>query len=170
MVQFELVGNDVCNGHPGFEHMTTTTEFKTNILKIWNFLDTKLPKGSRMVVSGVVNGSVLYDTLHDKISPFWVPYPDFYDFLNCLEISPCWGWMNSDKAARDGTTQRAMELNQVYRDIIKEYKFTNFEVLYLDVPMEEVFARANQMGFTNQDCIEPVDGFHPSQLTNYLIT
>lgn len=122
-----------------------------------------------MIVTGLANGSILYDTLSNKMNPFGVPYPVFYDFLNCLEISPCWGWMNSDKAARDGTTARAMDLNKVYLELIEQYKFKNFEIVYLDVPMDEVFKRANEMGFTDQDCIEPVDGFHPSQLTNYLL-
>jgi acyloxyacyl hydrolase len=122
-----------------------------------------------MIVTGVADGRILYNTLKDKIAPIGVPYPVMYDFLNCLEISPCWGWMNSDAAARDGTTARAVELNDVYRDIIATTTFKNFDILYQDVPMEEIFARAESMGFTPQDCIEPVDGFHPSQLTNYLI-
>lgn len=102
-----------------------------------------------MIVTGLANGSILYDTLSNKMNPFGVPYPVFYDFLNCLEISPCWGWMNSDKSARDGTTARAMELNKAYLELIEQNKFKNFDIVYLDVPMDEVFKRANEMGFTD---------------------
>ena len=34
-----------------------------------------------------------------------VQYKDLYDYLNCLEISPCTGWMNSNETLRDLTSQ-----------------------------------------------------------------
>jgi len=48
--------------------------------------------------------------------------------LNCLEISPCAGWMNDNAAIRDATTARAMELNEVYKDIIATKKWKNFDI------------------------------------------
>lgn len=36
LVFLELIGNDVCSKHPEVEHMTSTTEFKSNILTILN--------------------------------------------------------------------------------------------------------------------------------------
>ena len=105
--------------------MTTPEEFYKNILEIWKFLDTviyiyfltitqKLPKGSHMVVLGLADGTVLYDTLHDKLHPIGVDYTTFYDFLNCNVMSPCAGWMNSDPSSRAATTVRANQLNSVY--------------------------------------------------------
>jgi len=35
IINFELIGNDVCNGHPNFESMTTPEEFRENILYYW---------------------------------------------------------------------------------------------------------------------------------------
>ena len=122
-----------------------------------------------MVVAGLADGTVLYDVLKDQMNPLGVKYPVIYDFLNCLGISPCWGWCNSDPVARYGTTARAEELNQVYRELIANYTFQNFDILYMDIPQDEIFARAESMGFSKRDCIEPVDGFHPSGLANYLM-
>lgn len=82
-------------------------------------------------------------------------------------MSPCWGWMNSDPVIRAATSQRAAELNQVYRDIIASTTFNNFDVVYYDVPILEAVERAIQNGYEAHDIIEPVDGFHPSQLANY---
>jgi len=107
LVFMELIGNDVCNGHHGFDSMTTPAEFYTNILKLLNYLDTVLPAGSHVVSVGLGNGSLLYDLLHDQLHPIGVTYTDVYDYLNCLGISPCWGWMNSNDTVRAYTTERA---------------------------------------------------------------
>jgi len=107
LVFMELIGNDVCSGHHGFDSMTTPAEFYTNILKLLNYLDTVLPAGSHVVSVGLGNGSLLYDLLHDQLHPIGVTYTDVYDYLNCLGISPCWGWMNSNDTVRAYTTERA---------------------------------------------------------------
>jgi acyloxyacyl hydrolase len=109
--------------------MTQPSNFKENILEIWSFLDTvifyiyifylihlfnkkkKLPKGSHIIVLGVADGRVLYDTLSNKIHPIGIDYNTFYNFLNCNKKSPCHGWMNTDSDIRDATSKRAMELN-----------------------------------------------------------
>lgn len=62
MIFWELVGNDVCNGH-GPDHMTKPAAFRENIIKLWDKLNTLVPKGSHMVVTGVVDGRVLYECL-----------------------------------------------------------------------------------------------------------
>jgi acyloxyacyl hydrolase len=46
-----------------------------------------------------------------------VTYSHYYDFMNCLESSPCFGWMNSNAYWRNATTARAEELNQVYSQV-----------------------------------------------------
>jgi len=46
--------------------MTHPDEFKANILALWNKLDTLVPAGSHIVVSGVADGRILYDCLHDR--------------------------------------------------------------------------------------------------------
>ena len=46
-----------------------------------------------------------------------VTYAHYYDFMNCLQTSPCFGWMNSNAYWRNATTARAEELNQVYSQV-----------------------------------------------------
>lgn len=67
-----------------------------------------------------------------------VTYAAFYDYLNCLEISPCAAWMNSNETYRNGASERAAELNQVYLEIIDEYNFTRFDMAYFDYPIFDV--------------------------------
>jgi len=102
IVFIELIGNDVC-GPTDFEGMTTPAEFKTNILYLLNYLDTVLPPGSHVVSVGLGDGELLWDYTNNMTHPIGVGYPDFYDYLNCLDISPCWGWMNSNATVRSIT-------------------------------------------------------------------
>ena len=51
-----------------------------------------------MTITGLADGRILYNTLHNKEHPIGnITYSTLYDFLNCLEISPCWGWCNSNE-------------------------------------------------------------------------
>jgi len=100
-----------------------------------------------MVVWGLGDGDVLYDLLEKRTHPLFVKYTDFYDFLNCLDTSPCWGWMNTNSTIREATTQRAHELNNVYKDIIATTTFNNFDIQFYDLPINEAIARAEQDGY-----------------------
>lgn len=71
-------------------------KFKSNVLKLLNQLDKNLPKGSHIWIFGLVDGRILYDTLNNKYHPLNVTYPQVYDFLNCLKISPCYGYLNTN--------------------------------------------------------------------------
>jgi len=53
---------------------------------------------------GLGDGSLLYENLHADTHPLNVTYGNMYDFLNCLKISPCWGWLNSNETVRNFTT------------------------------------------------------------------
>jgi len=83
-------------------------------------LDNTLPKGSHVVVYGLANGLILFDTLHNHTHPINVTYESFYDFLNCVEVSPCWGWMNSNETVRNISQGIANSLNDVYRDLVSK--------------------------------------------------
>ncbi|KRX10792.1 hypothetical protein PPERSA_00962 [Pseudocohnilembus persalinus] len=162
IVFWELIGNDVCSSIPS--HMTEPEQFKQNILADWQYLDEQLPAGSHMVVTGVADGTILYECLEKRESPVGVLYPEFYNFLNCLEISPCAGWMNVDGEIRQQTTQRAKELNKMYKEIIAENTYKNFDIQYYDFPMDEIMEIVESQGGKCWDCIEAGDGFHPSQV------
>ena len=70
-----------------------------------------------MILLGLANGSVLYTAMEYQTHPLGVSaarlscmspgagkwfnnlkYPALYEYLNCLQISPCTGWMNSNGA------------------------------------------------------------------------
>jgi acyloxyacyl hydrolase len=104
-------------------------------LKLLNWLDTALPKGSHVVILGLADGDLLFDNLHGTIHPLDVTYDQVYDFLNCLKISPCAGWLNTDHDIRLRTTAWAKKLSQQYKDIIAEgHTFKNFDYVYYDFP------------------------------------
>jgi len=174
LLNYALIGNDVCNGHPGLEHMTTPDEFYQNVLVALNYLDTILPLGSHVSLYGLVDGRVLWDAMWDRIHPIGstnndVTYANVYDYLNCLGISPCWGWMNSDGYWRNATSQRAMELNQVYVELVGNHTFNNFGLTYFPLPLPEVIQIWQAQGGEAWQLIEPADGFHPNQIANGLI-
>mmetsp|Transcript_19662 Transcript_19662/g.21878 ORF Transcript_19662/g.21878 Transcript_19662/m.21878 type:complete len:581 (+) Transcript_19662:15-1757(+) len=174
MLSYALIGNDVCNPHYGLSHMTTPDEFYTSVVKSLKILDDGvLPKGSHVSFMGLANGSVLFELLANKIHPLGsyrkdVTYSHYYDYFNCLEISPCFGWMNSNATWRELTTQRAIELSAVYSKIMANNTFKNFDMTYFDNPLQAIFAEYKEQGGDLIDLIEPVDGFHPSQVANYL--
>jgi acyloxyacyl hydrolase len=165
LVFLELIGNDVCSRHHDFDHMTKPEQFKLNIYKILNWLDGVVAPGSHLFILGLADGRILYDRLAERNHPIGVTYKKVYDLLNCLDKSPCWGWMNSNQTVRELTTQHAVKLNQVYRTIFNETKgvFTNYEFVYYDFPTEEIIKKYEEAGGDPIDLIERVDGFHPSQ-------
>lgn len=175
LVIFELVGNDVCNGHVATteQDMTTVPEFEANILLALDYLDTVLPPGSHVAFIGLAPGWVLYDSLYNRTHPVGVSYTAVYDYLNCLEISPCTGWMTSNATLRAFTDARSMNLSAVYPQIVEQYsyKYTNFDMDYfsfVDI-FNTVIVQWQDQGGETWQLIEPVDGFHPNQQANYLI-
>ena len=59
LLGYSLVGNDVCNGHPDtFDHMTKPDEFYNNVITTMQYLDTVLPKGSHVFLTGLANGKL----------------------------------------------------------------------------------------------------------------
>ena len=173
LVSVELVGNDVCNAHHDMSHMTKPDEYYNNMHSIFQYLDTILPPGSAVLGLGLVDGRVLYESLHNQTHPIGktrndVTYSQFYDYLNCLQVSPCFGWMNSNETWRNLTTERAMELNNALKQLIANTSYTNIKVYDFPVPITEVFKRWEAKGGHMWELIEPVDGFHPNQLANAL--
>lgn len=170
-----LIGNDVCNGHPNMDYMTTPEEFYASNLKTLRYVDSIVAPGSVVIGMGLVDGRVLYDSLHDHIHPIGslrkdVTYSQFYDYFNCLQVSPCFGWMNSNETWRNRTTERAMQLNDAFRSLIANETFQNFKAYYFEPPIKETFERWEKEGGQRWELIEPVDGFHPNQEGNALTT
>ncbi len=170
-----LIGNDVCNGHPGTDHMTKPDDFYAHMLETLTYVDQRVAPGSVVVGMGLVDGRVLYETLADHIHPIGslhddVTYSQMYDYLNCLEISPCFGWLNSNATWRNLTTQRAMQLNDAFRKVVANNTFKNSKVLYIDPPLPAAIREWKKEGRDPAQLIEPADGFHPSQAGQSLNT
>jgi len=171
LVIYALIGNDVCNGHPGMGSMTTVSEFQTNVLASLDFLEATIPAGSHVVFLPLADGRVLYDATSNMTHPLGVPFPAVYDFLGCNECSPCLGWLNSNSSFRDATSQRAAELSAVYGKIIaaNSTRYTRFDMYEFNVDWKKFISNYTDAGGRAFDLIEPVDGFHPSQTGNMLL-
>jgi len=175
-VIYSLVGNDVCNGHPDtIAHMTTPAEMKANVLKALAVLDTKLPPGSHVLTTGLANGSLLYQLLHDRIHPFGrvgtpFTYKQIYEYLECLEISPCLGWLSSNATLRAFTQQRANDLSQAVQEATLSYKPTNFDSDYLNFPFQDALNEWVAQGGEPWQLIEAVDGFHINQYGHAVVS
>ena len=169
LVLLALIGNDVCNGHPSMDHMTKPDEMYSKTQETLKYLDQVLPSGSAVVIAGMVDGRILYEYLSQRIHPLGslhqdITYANLYDYLNCLQVSPCFGWMNSNETWRNLTTQRAMELNQALMEVVGNFSSTKFKVHYLDSPLQKMIDEWVKQGHQPWELIEPVDGFHPGQI------
>ena len=163
----ELVGNDVCPGGTG---MTNVSNFETAIVQLLNYFDTILPNGSHVITVGLADGQLLYETLYNKEHPIGRTYEEVYDWLTCLDKNPCIGWLNSNAEVRNYTTQRAQNLTQVYKNLkASGLSFQNFDWDYMDFPADQIFDAWTEEGEDPVLLIEPVDGFHPSQIFHALM-
>lgn len=170
LVVFALIGNDVCNGHPGSEHMTTVEDFQAAALASLTALDAKLPTGSTVLALSLVDGRVIWNATSAEQHPVGSSYPQLYHFLDCSgEVNPCWGWLNSDPAWRDFTSERAFNLSATYDVLAAEESFANFNLLHYTPDWPKLFADYAATGGDPYDLIEKTDGFHPSQLGQTLL-
>ena len=74
--------------------MTPPDVFESNVIKTMLYLETTLPKGSHVVLTGLANGSLLFEALGDRVYPLGrvrgdIKYSDMYTFESCLNVSPC---------------------------------------------------------------------------------
>lgn len=143
LVFYSLMGNDVCKAMNDLNNLTTPEQMHRNVLETLQRLDKRLPNGSHVILIGLVDGRILYDSLHNRIHPIGslrgdVTYEQFYDFMNCLQVSPCFGYMNSNQTIRDKTSERAAQLSEVLKNVAETTKYDNFDVYYFDCPLDEV--------------------------------
>ena len=143
LVFYSLIGNDVCDHVHNLSAMTTPQEMHQNVLKTLHTLDKRLPNGSHVILIGLVDGRVLFNSLHNRIHPIGklrgdVTYEQLYDFLNCLHVSPCYGWLNSNESIRNATSERAEQLTAVLQAVAEKSKFENFDLFFLECPIKEV--------------------------------
>ncbi|XP_032142677.1 acyloxyacyl hydrolase isoform X2 [Sapajus apella] len=173
IVIYAMIGNDVCNGkRDTVPAMTTPEKFYSNVMQTLKYLNSHLPKGSHVIFYGLPDGTFLWDNLHNRYHPLGqlnkdVTYAQLYSFLNCLQVSPCHGWMSSNKTLRTLTSERAEQLSNTLKKIAAKEKFTNFNLFYMEFAFHEIIQEWQKRGGQPWQLIEPVDGFHPNEgLTN----
>ncbi|XP_069715956.1 acyloxyacyl hydrolase [Phaenicophaeus curvirostris] len=170
IVIYATIGNDVCNGNRDtLAHMTTPKEMLANVVQALRYLDSHLPNGSHVILTGLVDGRFLWDNLHDRYHPLGqlnrdITYSQLYSFLDCLQVSPCSGWLTPNETLRNLTSERALQLSNVLKEIARSEKFANFDIFYMDFPLRQTAEEWRKMGGEPWQLIEPVDGFHPSQI------
>ena len=69
---------------------------------------------------------------------------------------------------RDSTTNYAMMLSGIVKNVTESFSFKNFDTLYIDYPITTVFSRWEAQGGQAWQLLEPVDGFHMNQIANAL--
>jgi len=131
-------------------------------------IDATVPKGSYVIALALFDGELLYDIMHEHQHPVGSRYSDIYDFMNCLEENPCWGWLNSNQTVRQETTKWSNSLNREYTKIANTMTFNNFEFIFYSPNWVKLFQDYQDAGYSLVDLIEKADGFHPSQAGNAL--
>ncbi|KAM9575405.1 acyloxyacyl hydrolase [Guaruba guarouba] len=164
-----------CRNNDTLASMTTPKEMLSNVMQALQYLDTRLPNGSHVILTGLVDGRFLWDNLHDRYHPLGhlnrdITYSQLYSFLDCLQMSPCRGWMTPNETLRNLTSERALQLSNVLKEIARSEKFANFDIFYMDFPLRQTAEKWRRMGGEPWQLIEPVDGFHPSQIAAALGT
>lgn len=171
-----VFGNDVCNRFPDtLRNMTTTKQFYKNIVQVIQTLEKTLPANSHIVLIGLVNGTFIYDTLAERLHPLGeyhgnVKYKDVFNWFECMKISPCNGWLSDNKTIRDETTKRAVELSHVMKYIATSYVSKTVSLSYVQNPLTQVINSWTKKGGEVWQLFEPIDGFHPNQIAQPIIT
>ena len=153
LVFYSLIANDVCTRGPDLGHITTPDQMRRNVLETLEGLDKRLPNGSHVILIGLVDGRILYDSLHNRIHPIGslrndVTYKQIYDFTNCLQVSLCFGYLNSNETIRNKTSERAAQLSAVLKHVAETSKYKHFDVYYIDCPSEQVIKVSGSMAET----------------------
>lgn len=175
IVIYAMVGNDVCSRKKDpVPYMTTPEKFYSKVMQTLKYLNAHLPNGSHVILYGLPDGNFLWDHLHDRYHPLGqlnkdVTYAQFYSFLNCLQVSPCHGWMSSNKTLRTLTSERAEQLSNTLKKIATREKFTNFDLFFVDFDFQEISQEWQKRGGQPWQLIEPVDGFHPNEVASLLL-
>eukprot|EP01051_Picozoa_sp_SAG22_P002865 SAG22_NODE_132_length_18535_cov_8.178021_7_plen_257_part_00 len=155
--------------------MTTVQKFGAAVNSTLNYLEDTLPRGSTVILIGLAEGTTLYNVTHNQTHPIGTSYPALYDYLSCLGVNPCWGWLNTNATWRAATQARADQLNREYGRIVTEWEARRrpdaaFDLLYFNPQLQAAISKyvladpcadGVHCGKTRSemDCIEPGDGF-----------
>jgi hypothetical protein len=73
----------------------------------------------------------------------WMQSPAFYDYMTCMGVNPCWGWLNTNETWRNATQARADELNVEYGKLVAQRRgeFKNFKLLYFNPDLDTIIGQ-----------------------------
>jgi len=177
LVIFSYMGNDVCKYLPNeLGEVTTPSQARDGLLATMRLLDRKLPANSHVIVVAVADARVFFADIHEQIHPFGalnkdVTFANFYDWMDCIEISPCRGWLTTDDYIHNVTAQRVVNINEALRKAVDENKnaFRNFDLTFIDNPVLQVINSWVEKGGRPYQLVEAFDGFHPNQKAHKLV-
>ncbi|XP_076323319.1 acyloxyacyl hydrolase-like isoform X2 [Tachypleus tridentatus] len=170
IVFYASMGNDVCLSYMESPADWISKEtYKQNVVRTLDELDLILPTNSHVILVGLVNGSSIYPSMAHRLHPIGqlygdVTYLDTYKWLNCMQIGPCFGWMNENETWREATTKKALELTNVLRDLPSTYSARSFKLYFLENPISKAIKMWKENGGETWQLSEPVDSLHPTQV------
>jgi acyloxyacyl hydrolase len=119
--------------------MTKPDNFYNHAMETLTALDQVVPPGSHVAALALFDGELLYQTMHNHMHPVGTKYQQMYDFMNCLEENPCWGWLNSNATVRRISTVWSNQLNNVYQNISDHQDFKNFKFIFYSPDWISIF-------------------------------
>jgi len=155
--------------------MTTPQEFYQNTMNMLKWYDKHLPANSHIVVVGVIHGELMWDIMSNNMNPaLGITYADMWEIGNSIHpnsdstLNACWAWLNPAVYWRNFASNRALQLSQVYQDIVSNTTFENFKLYYMDHPDTKIVANWIKSGQDPSDLYQAADGGHPSQTAQVL--
>jgi acyloxyacyl hydrolase len=76
--------------------------------------------------------------------------------------------MSTNDTVRSITESYAEMLSDLVKNITRTYKFKNFDMVYIDLPLEAMLAKWTALSGKPWQLIESVDGFHTNQIAHAL--
>eukprot|EP00010_Vexillifera_abyssalis_P007456 CAMPEP_0201545802 /NCGR_PEP_ID=MMETSP0173_2-20130828/2227_1 /ASSEMBLY_ACC=CAM_ASM_000268 /TAXON_ID=218659 /ORGANISM="Vexillifera sp., Strain DIVA3 564/2" /LENGTH=552 /DNA_ID=CAMNT_0047954307 /DNA_START=24 /DNA_END=1678 /DNA_ORIENTATION=- len=166
-----LIGDDICDSKDG--KWTPPDKYEQAMLQNLDYLDQHLPKGSFVVNVGIIDGSVIYDVLHNQSYPFSpeplqsannvASYKEWWEFMICTRTVVCYGWMTPNATVRREATQHAFMLNDILKNITHTRSYNNFDMAYYDFPFVEMGIKIREQGLPFTALFEPFLGLHTTQ-------
>ncbi len=87
-----------------------------------------------------------------------------------MELGPCHGWLTANATLRQVTSARAAALSNTLRKVATRARFDNFDVHFVENPFKAVISDWTRAGGHLWQLLEPVDGLHPTQAAQSLIS
>jgi len=156
------MGNDVCKKK--LEDMTKPEIFERQLANGLLELDRKAPRGSRLLLSGLIDARILWDEMSNRRHPLGVTYRKVYEFLTCTNANPCSTWLSVNETVRNLTFDHSEILSKTVEKVVQNIRLQNIELKYFNynIGLRQTLEDFRRRGISPHILIEEVDGFHPS--------